>query len=122
MEKIISIDGKEVGFKATGSTISRYRQKFNSDLLVDITKLQAKVNGKGELTGLTSADLNIFENLAYIMAWQYDRTVPENPDDWLDGFEMFSIYQVLPNLLELWSINAEGLETPKKKEEGQSGR
>lgn len=122
MEKIISIDGKEVGFKATGSTISRYRQKFNSDLLVEITDLQAKVNDKGEMTNLSSSELNVFEKLAYIMAWQYDRTIPENPDDWLDEFEIFSLYQALPSIIELWTLNAKGLEKPKKKEEGQSGR
>ena len=26
-------------------------------------------------------------------------------DDWLDQFEMFSIYEVLPEILELWGSN-----------------
>ena len=26
-------------------------------------------------------------------------------DDWLDQFEMFSIYEVLPQILELWGTN-----------------
>ena len=26
-------------------------------------------------------------------------------DDWLDQFEMFSIYEVLPEILELWGTN-----------------
>ena len=26
-------------------------------------------------------------------------------DDWLDQFEMFSIYEVLPQILKLWGTN-----------------
>ena len=28
-----------------------------------------------------------------------------NPEDWLDEFNTFSIYQVLPKLIELWGMN-----------------
>jgi hypothetical protein len=31
--------------------------------------------------------------------------IPDNIDDWLDQFEMFSIYEVLPEILELWGTN-----------------
>ena len=34
-----------------------------------------------------------------------DRTIPDNIDDWLDQFEMFSIYEILPEILELWGSN-----------------
>ena len=50
-------------------------------------------------------DLEIFENVAYIMAFHADPTVPKTIDEWLDQFEMFSIYQVLPEILELWGTN-----------------
>ncbi len=29
----------------------------------------------------------------------------DNIDDWLDQFEMFSIYEVLPEILALWGTN-----------------
>lgn len=44
MEKIININGKEVGFKATASTTKRYRDKFNRDLFKDISALVPKMN------------------------------------------------------------------------------
>ncbi len=52
-------------------------------------------------------DLEIFENVAYIMAYHADHSIPGTIDDWLDEFEMFSIYQVLPEILELWGANTE---------------
>lgn len=118
MEKIIKIGGKEVGFKATASTTKRYREKFNRDLFKDIQSLLPSMS-EGQLQ---ICDLECFENIAYIMAWQYDNTIPNSPDDWLDEFEMFDIYQVLPQIIELWGLNTEQLEKPKKKAETQSGK
>lgn len=118
MEKVLNIGGKEVGFKATASTPKRYRQKFNRDLFKDIESLVPKVNEQE----LSVNDLECFENIAYIMAWQYDNSIPSDPDDWLDGFDMFSIYVVLPQIIELWGLNMVELEEPKKKAEEQSGQ
>lgn len=118
METIISINGKEVGFKATASTIKRYRRKFNKDFLKDIRELDKKTES-GEVE-LSSEDLECFERIAYIMAWQYDNTIPASPDDWLDQFEIFDIYYVLPQIVQLWHLNTVELETPKKKVEEQS--
>ena len=36
-------------------------------------------------------------------------------DDWLDTFNMFSIYQILPELLSLWAMNEATTSTAKKK-------
>lgn len=117
MEKVLKIGAKEVGFKATASTTKRYRQKFNRDLFKDIGELIPKVNEDS----LDVGDLECFMNIAYIMAWQYDNTIPADPDEWLDGFEMFDIYLILPQIIELWGLNMTELEKPKKKAEEQSG-
>ncbi len=50
-------------------------------------------------------DLEIFENVAYIMAYHADKTIPLTIDEWLDEFGMFSIYEILPEILELWGSN-----------------
>lgn len=118
MEKIIKIGEKEVGFKATASTTKRYRQKFNRDLFKDINQIVPKAGSQD----LSIDDLEVFQNIAYIMAWQYDNTIPEDPDDWLDQFEMFDIYFVLPQIIELWGLNVQQLEKPKKKAEIRSGQ
>lgn len=39
------------------------------------------------------------------MAYHADNNIPGNIDDWLDQFEMFSIYEVLPEILSLWETN-----------------
>lgn len=121
MEKIIRVGDKDVGFKATASTIKRYRRKFNRDLIKDIRSLQRHVNAQGEGEP-TAEDLECFERVAYIMAWQYDNTIPANADDWLDTFEMFDIYLVLPQIIDLWHLNNIQLEEPKKKAEEQSAK
>ena len=50
-------------------------------------------------------DLEIFENVTYIMAYHADNSIPQDINDWLDQFDMFSIYEVLPQILELWGDN-----------------
>ena len=50
---------------------------------------------------LTSFSLEMFENIAYIMAKHADPTIPDSPEEWLDEFSTFSIYQVLPKIIEL---------------------
>ena len=50
--------------------------------------------------------LEVFENVAYIMAKHADpENVPDNPDDFLEQFNTFSIYEILPQLIELWGLN-----------------
>lgn len=112
MQNIIEVDGRPVAFKATASTARRYRQAFNRDLLVDMQALSASM-GTGET--LSASALETFENIAYTMAKQADDTIPNTADEWLDEFGMFSIYEILPQIIELWGINTETLETGKKK-------
>lgn len=49
--------------------------------------------------------LEMFENIAYVMAKHADPSIPDTPEEWLDEFNTFSIYQVLPSLIELWGLN-----------------
>ena len=51
--------------------------------------------------------LELFENIAYIMAKHADPSIPDSPEEWLDEFNTFSIYQILPQLIELWGLNTE---------------
>lgn len=117
MEKIITVADKEIKFKATASTPRRYREMFGRDLFKDINDVVPHANSGT----LTSEDLMVFENLAYTMAKQADDTIPNDPDEWLDGFEFLSIYEVLPQLVELWGLNTLTLESPKKKQGRQKG-
>ena len=83
-----------------------YRAKFKRDILKDLAKLENSYKGsKEEGEEFAIDDLEIFENVAYIMAYHADNTIPSNIDDWLDQFDMFSIYEVLPEILALWGTN-----------------
>ena len=58
-----------------------------------------------ENSNLDMFSLEMFENIAYIMAKHADSAIPDTPEEWLDNFNTFSIYQVLPQLIELWGLN-----------------
>lgn len=126
MEKMVKIDGKEVGFRATALTPRIYRHKIGRDMIQDLNKLQSSYNKAMRLPDeatddeikeaqLSALDLEIFENAAYVMAKQYDANLPNSPEEWLDGFETFSIYEILPAILELWQLNSATTAKPKKK-------
>ena len=66
--------------------------------------------------------LEIFENVAYVMAYHADNSIPANIEDWLDQFDMFSIYEVLPQILELWGENLVTDVTSKKRLAEVSGK
>lgn len=51
--------------------------------------------------------LEMFENIAYVMAKHADLNIPDTPEEWLDEFNTFSIYQVLPSIIELWGLNVQ---------------
>ena len=121
--RTVEIAGKQVSFKASAAIPRLYRIKFGRDIFKDLISLKGLVKDseEGEVT-LSNADLEIFENVAYLMAKHADPTQPDNIDDWLDQFEMFAIYTVLPVILDLWSVNIATQVESKKKFEKQAGK
>jgi hypothetical protein len=107
IKKIISIDGIEVPFKASAAVPRLYRLKFGRDIYKDFASLQKDVqNGDESNSGLNIESLEVFENIAYITAKHADpENVPDNPDEFLEQFNTFSIYEILPQLIELWGLN-----------------
>ena len=41
------------------------------------------------------------------MAKHADSSIPDSPEEWLDEFSTFSIYQMLPKIIELWGLNVQ---------------
>ena len=104
--KKIEIDGKEVAFKASAAIPRIYRLKFQRDIYKDLHSLEKAIgDSKEENSNLDMFSLEMFENIAYIMAKHADPSIPDTPEEWLDNFNTFSIYQVLPQLIELWGLN-----------------
>ena len=119
MEKTIRICDKDVKFKATGATMRAYRQTFQGDIFKDMERL-GKEHESGE--SMSAEALIMFENIAYIMAKQADPDIPDTPDEWLDQFDMFSIYEVLPQIIDLWGINKISISESKKKAKRPTAR
>ena len=115
MTKTVEIDGKQVTFKASAAIPRIYRIKFHRDIYKDLSDLEKAVgDGKEEESDLDMFSLEMFENIAYIMAKHADANIPDTPEEWLDEFNTFSIYQVLPKLIELWGLNVEQQVQSKK--------
>ena len=119
--KTVEIDGKEVIFKASAAIPRIYRIKFGRDIYKDLAKLEKSVSQNKE--GSSEIDipsLEMFENIAYIMAKHADPSIPDSPEEWLDGFNTFSIYQVLPEIIKLWGLNVQTTVASKKNFAGLS--
>ena len=114
--KKIEIDGQEVAFKASAAIPRIYRLKFQRDIYKDLRSLEKSIGDEDpENSNLDLFNLEMFENIAFVMAKHADTTIPDSPEEWLDGFNTFSIYQVLPQLIELWGLNVKTDVESKKK-------
>lgn len=116
IKKNITIDGIEVPFKASASLPRIYRAKFRKDIFKDFSALKDSVDESDEEnSGLGIESLEVFEGIAWCMAKHADPdNVPDDPDDWLEQFNVFSIYQILPELMKLWGMNLETQVESKK--------
>lgn len=125
MRKTIEISGIECNFKSSAAVPKMYRMKFGKDIFVDLSNLkkQLEVQNKmkdesGEEESLFPIDsLEMFENIAYIMHKHGDPAQPNDELEWLEQFETFDIYEVLPEILTMWEKENKQLSIPKKENE-----
>ena len=123
MTQTIEIDGKQVSFKASAAIPRIYRMRFHRDIYKDLRVLEKSVgDGNEGSSNLDLFSLEMFENIAYVMAKHADPKVPDSPEEWLDQFNTFSIYQVLPKLTELWGLNVQTQVDAKKNIAQLTGR
>lgn len=113
--KNIEIDGKQIPFRASAAIPRIYRIRFNRDIYKDLAALEKAIGENEEgASNLDMFSLEMFENIAYIMAKHADSSIPDTPEEWLDDFNTFSIYQVLPKIIELWGLNVQTTVEAKK--------
>lgn len=123
MDKTIMIDGREVKFRATARTPRLYRMLTNRDMIKDMNYLakgfsdaKDKKNEDSIMSKLSTEHLIIFEDSAFVMAKQADPDMAEKTaDEWLDTFNMFDIYEIFPQLMDLWNLNTATTAESKKK-------
>lgn len=134
MEKTVVIGGKPVRMRASALIPRLYRFKFGRDLLNDMRQLQkAYVKAKAaeeeeeKEAQLSVIDLTIFEAVAWLMVYHAEdtaykrgeiteRTVPNDPDEWLDSIDgVVSVYEIMPEIIDLWEANTATTSVPRKK-------
>ena len=111
-------------FRASAAIPRIYRNRFHRDIYKDLHDLQKSIDQEDpEASALDSFSLELFEDISYIMAKHADpKAVPDTPDEWLDQFGTFSIYQVLPEIIELWGLNVQTQVESKKNFERLTGK
>lgn len=78
----VEIDGQEVLFKASAAIPRIYRLKFQRDIYRDLRVLEQSVNGSEEGdSGLDLFSLEMFENIAFVMAKHADGSIPDTPEE-----------------------------------------
>ena len=119
MKKTITIGDTAVSFKSSAAVPRIYRLKFGRDIFLDMAALADQMEKTGTedsgkaVSSFPIALLEVFENLAWTMAKHADPEIPE-PDEWLERFEVFSIYQILPELLDMWKVENLSIAESKK--------
>lgn len=126
MRKTLMISGIECDFKSSAAIPRMYRLKFGRDIFVDMQRLQKQVelqekikkeSGEDKESTLPIDSLEMFENIAFLMHKHGDPKQPSEIDDWLEQFETFSIYEILPEILDMWEIENKQMSTAKKETE-----
>lgn len=125
MERVVKIGSSQVRMRASALIPRLYRYTFGSDMIADMNILQkdaaevVTAQSKGEEANFSLKDLTVFENVSYIMAMHATELNPNEwptVDEWLDSFDgVMSIYESLPQVLELWALNQKTTSTPRKK-------
>ncbi|MCC8066740.1 MAG: hypothetical protein LIO94_06535 [Clostridiales bacterium] len=116
LTKTITVGDKEVKLKASAAVPRIYRMKFGRDIYKDLHDLEKAVGKNDEdASNLDMFSLELFENIAYVFNKLGDpENVPDSLDEWLDQFETFSIYQILPEIIDLWGLNVQTQVESKK--------
>lgn len=94
----IKIGNKGVRFEANALFPVKYKQQTTRDIFADMKEIE-------KLTTITAETMNDFKidilyDIAYVLAWFADRTIPDR-DIWLLSFDEFNIYEVLPQITGL---------------------
>jgi hypothetical protein len=114
MEKILTIDGRQVKFKSTGAYLLRYKAQFGRDALQDIFRLRSVIDSKGQIKNIDTIDLEVFYNLIWTLAKTADPSIPP-PLEWLDEFSEFPLAEIVPEITDMIFSSLGTTVEPKKK-------
>lgn len=110
MTKTIVIDGEPRRITANALLPKKYRHQFNRDLIADMKAFSAGYEKTGEI------DEDVLERLTWLMLREGGEDVGETPDEWLASLNtIFGLYEILPEVVELWASTNKTTSRPKKK-------
>jgi hypothetical protein len=98
MEKILTIDGQDVRFKATAALPLHFATHFGSDVLNDALKL-------GDDQG---ANTVLMYRMVWTMAYCADNTI-KPMEQWFDEFNSFPIYKIFGELNTMFWDSVRGI-------------
>ena len=126
MEKIIEIEeGRSLNFKASAFSPILYNRLFpGRDYLKDMETLKEENEKEEKTFGMD--DYELFARIAYLFAYQGLAPSPITTEEqkkflkkyptvweWIDTFNTFSIYEILPEIMDLWYQNGKKVSTEK---------
>jgi len=100
MKRNITIDGQEVPFKASAAIPRIYRMRFHRDIYKDLRDLEKGIDKNDpENSNLDLFSLEMFENIAYVMAKHAAPSIPDTPEEWRMGSTLFPSIRFCPRSL-----------------------
>lgn len=135
MQKIIEIEeGRSFNFKASAFSPIMYNKLFpGRDFLKDMECLKEKNDEEDDSFNMEHYEH--FVRVAYTFAYQGLAPTPRKtkeqeefrekyPDawDWIDSFRTFSIYEILPEIIDLWYTNEKKVAESKNQEPAPPGK
>lgn len=144
MEKVIQIEeGRSAAFRASAFSPIQYNRLFpGRDFMRDMETLRGMSertkggeNEENKNTYFEIEEYELFVRVAYTFAYQALSPTPRTSDeqreflkkypnawDWIDSMSTFSIYQILPEIVDLWFGGAIQVASSKKNMNQQSGK
>ncbi len=111
MERVIKIEGAEIGLKVSAGTVRTYRELFNRDLITDMATVEDDIIKHKTMSTDSSRTA---ENLIWLMAKEYDPNIPDIKE-WLDSFSPYFIFSAVVYVIGMWRENLVTLNKSKKK-------
>lgn len=95
MEKVITVDGKQIRLKSTGATPLLYKMHFKRDFFKDLFKMYNISEND-----ISALDLEVFYNMVWLLAKGANKDI-DSPLEWLDGFDEFPIMEIVPQIQDM---------------------
>lgn len=127
IEKEIILEGRPAKLRSSALIPKLYRAYFGHDMVKDMRQLakgykalkdlpEDATDEERENAQMSVLDLEIFERVSWLMLKHAGEDVKNSPEEWLENLDgIFSVYEILPVVLELWAANNKTTSVPRKK-------